>query len=109
MPLMNRAMRAALGKETLGIVESGRYTLADGRTISLADDVTRCLEATRLLSPSDLRELRDAALSRPQGPQRVSIEVENETTLAGAGRLLRERAGPVAALNFASARNPGGG
>ncbi len=40
---------------------------------------------------------------------KTTIEVRNETTLAGIARLLADGAGPVAALNFASARNPGGG
>ena len=33
----------------------------------------------------------------------------NETTLAGISRVLADGKGPVAALNFASAKNPGGG
>src|SRR5439155_18521395 len=37
------------------------------------------------------------------------FEVANETTLAGIARVLADGAGPVAALNFASAKNPGGG
>ena len=37
------------------------------------------------------------------------LEVVNETTLAGCSRVLASGDGPVAALNFASAKNPGGG
>jgi uncharacterized protein (TIGR02452 family) len=37
------------------------------------------------------------------------LEVVNETTLSGIRRLLVESTEPVAALNFASAKNPGGG
>jgi uncharacterized protein (TIGR02452 family) len=37
------------------------------------------------------------------------IEVVNETTLSGIARVLSLGESPVAALNFASAKNPGGG
>ncbi|HTE20220.1 MAG TPA: TIGR02452 family protein, partial [Armatimonadota bacterium] len=64
-----------------------------------------------LITPEELRPLRaraDRAIAA-RGYE-TTFEVRNETTLAAAHRLVA-RLGPerVAALNFASARNPGGG
>ena len=106
---MNRTARAALAQETLTILESGRYVLGDGRTVSIADDVKRCVDATQLLRPHDLASICEQVLSQPAEPRPVAIEIENETTLSGIARLVRDQSAPVAALNFASAKNPGGG
>ena len=53
--------------------------------------------------------MRQEVLRRPAEGGAAAIEVVNETTLAGIARLLSRGQRPVAALNFASARNPGGG
>jgi uncharacterized protein (TIGR02452 family) len=106
---MNRAIRAALAQSTLSILEQGHYLLPDGRTINLADDIQQCVTATRVFQPQELRALVTQALSRSATTPPVTLEIENETTLAGIARLLRYPGEPVAALNFASARNPGGG
>jgi len=106
---MNRAARVVLAQETLAIVEKGSYQLGDGRIVSIADAVRGCVDGTKLLRPHDLAKMRDEVLARPDRLESVVIEVENETTLAGVARLLRDTSEPVAALNFASAKNPGGG
>ena len=48
-------------------------------------------------------------MTRPPEGFATTFDVLNETTLAGIARVLSEGPGPVAALNFASAKNPGGG
>lgn len=106
---MNRNARATLAQETLAIIEKGRYELADGKVVSIADEVRACVQATQLFRPDDLARIQGEVLSQPASPGVVTVEVANETTLAGVGRLLRQQTGPVAALNFASAKNPGGG
>lgn len=105
---MSRADRAAQGKETLRILEEGGYGLPDGTRVSIAQEIKHCVAGTRLLEPDELAGLA-ATLSVPEPVSGCHISVENETTLAGIRRLLAEDAAPVAALNFASARNPGGG
>src|SRR5262245_5409937 len=105
---MSRAERAALAEQTLAILEAGRYVLPDGRAVSIEREVAQCLEGTRLLEPAELAVLRERVRSRTQVSDDCTLEVENETTLAGIARLLREGSGPIAALNFASAINPGG-
>ncbi len=106
---MNRAARAAVAQETLAILKNGGYPLAGGGSVSIADAAARCVDATQLLRPHDLARIRDSVLSQPAGARPAAIEVVNETTLMGIARLLRDGSAPVVALNFASAKNPGGG
>jgi uncharacterized protein (TIGR02452 family) len=107
--LMKRSARAAVAQQTVEIVKQGRYDLADGRTVDLAPLVDSCLSATRLYLPEELEQTRQSVLAAmPDGAEAI-IEVCNESTLSGIFRLLTETGGPVAALNFASAKNPGGG
>jgi uncharacterized protein (TIGR02452 family) len=105
---MNRSTRMAVAHETVEIVKRGFYDLPDGRRLDIAPAVRACLEATRFFPPHALKDVRAEALTRPVGDRTV-IEVHNETTLAGIARLLASGSGTVAALNFASAKNPGGG
>src|SRR5690242_4519481 len=104
---MNRSARAAVAQETLAILKNGGYPLSDGGSVSIADAVARCVDATQLLRPHDLARIRDSVLSQPAGARPAAIEVVNETTLMGIARLLRDGSAPVVALNFASAKNPG--
>lgn len=106
---MKRSTRVQIAKETVAIMERGRYELADGRTVDIADEVNACLTATRYFTPEDLDRLRQQALSTPALYEDPTYEVSNETTLQGIARLVRDGHQSVAALNFASAKNPGGG
>jgi uncharacterized protein (TIGR02452 family) len=93
-------------QETVAIMERGGYTAPSGRTVSIADDLARAVEGTVLYRPGEL----DALLAGPPGGEavRTRVEVTGETTLAAARRLCGGAADPLA-LNFASAKNPGGG
>ncbi|MGC3972324.1 MAG: TIGR02452 family protein [Pirellulales bacterium] len=106
---MKRSNRAQLAAETVAIVERGDYSSPGGAVVSLAPLVAQCLSATRYYTPEALHDLRDAELAKSGEGEPAQIEVVNETTLVGIGRLLQAGAGSVAALNFASAKNPGGG
>lgn len=108
---MSRSNRATLGEQTVRILEEGCYVRPEGHTVALAPDIKRCVEGTRLFTPEELAALMAAqsVSQAPQGNVPCVIEVENETTLAGIRRLLADESSPVAALNFASARHPGGG
>lgn len=107
--IVNRSTRMELANQTVEIVGHGFYTSAGGRVVNFAEQVRACLVATRFLPPQELERLRKEVLSRPGGQFRTTFEVLNETTLAGIARVLSAGQGPVAALNFASAKNPGGG
>jgi uncharacterized protein (TIGR02452 family) len=106
---MKRSTRKELAEQTVQIVERGSYQSATGRVIDIAASVRACLDGTQFFTPEKLEELRQDVLGRPTEEFATSFEVVNETTLAGINRVLADGKGPVAALNFASAKNPGGG
>jgi uncharacterized protein (TIGR02452 family) len=102
----NRAARARIAQETVAIAAAGEYVAPDGRSVSIAADVATMLGMTRLYRPGDVPH------NRSVGPRnrKTTFETTGETTLAAGRRLVRmNEYDHVAALNFASARNPGGG
>jgi uncharacterized protein (TIGR02452 family) len=99
-------MTAALAQETIAIVERGSYELPSHRRVDISREVAHAIGSTRLYRPGDYD-----ALDVPEAAAEPTIfEVTGETTAEAARRLVeREGATRVAALNFASARRPGGG
>ena len=83
---VSRSRAAELGRETVAIVEAGAYRARSGRSVEI-------LEAVEAPVPTE---------------RETEVEVVDESTLAAARRLVRE-GGRAVALNFASAKNPGGG
>jgi uncharacterized protein (TIGR02452 family) len=71
--------------------------------VSIKDDLQRAVKGTVIYSAENLPSTE---AKQPQAE--TKIEVANETTFRGLVRL-SERDGRVGCLNFASARNPGGG
>jgi uncharacterized protein (TIGR02452 family) len=104
---MSRESRKAIAEQTLRIIERGSYTAPAGATVDIAAAIAACCAATRLHSRDDLVQLERNVLASPSPGHATRIEVVNETTLSGLRRLVVD--GDVAALNFASAKNPGGG
>ena len=88
--------------EVLNLIETGHYKV-DEEQVSIREECASAIELSRLYRPTDLELLRTAT-SVAGDP---SIEVINGTTQAVACELAR--AGALVLLNFASARNPGGG
>src|SRR5688572_18137471 len=109
--MAKRTQLAGVAAETVAVTQSGSYVAPSGRVVSVRDAVQTACENAVLITPGDARSLRTKA-ERAMSTRafRTVFEVRNETTLAAARRLA-ERYGPerVAALNFASAKNPGGG
>lgn len=106
---MKRSNRVGLAKQTVEIVERGSYVSAGGRTVDIATAVSECRTGTRFFAPEDLKRIRREVLTLPAQGFSTTFAVVNETTLAGIARLVSSGKGKVAALNFASAKNPGGG
>lgn len=99
---MKRRQVAHLGRETLAILQAGQYTAPSGRAVSVRDALTQSRHGTCTYRPTDRLP---TALA---GEHPTQYAVVNESTLEAARRL--QAAGHrVAALNFASAKNPGGG
>ena len=93
-----------MAEETVRILEHGEYVAPSGRTVHLGEQVARAVQGTVLHRPGDALEVREVARAAPR------IEVTDEKTGQAARRLLEEEGvAEVFALNFASAKNPGGG
>ncbi|MFF0484707.1 TIGR02452 family protein [Streptomyces sp. NPDC004435] len=92
-----------IARQTEAIVAAGSYTAPGGRTVSLHEDLAAALAGTRLYGPEPVPVT-------PGTGRAGRIEVTGESSLAAARRMTGAAPGaPVAVLNFASARNPGGG
>src|SRR5579862_3718644 len=100
----------AIARSTIAALESGQYTAPDGKTVNLAALLETCLLGTRAYTPDDLAQLRDQVLAQERRQQATTFEVMNETTLQGCARLIAsQQYQRIGILNFASAKNPGGG
>jgi uncharacterized protein (TIGR02452 family) len=101
-----REARREMARETLQIVERGWYE-AGSRRVDIAGDVAAGRAAAKLYRPDD----DDALLAsfEPCSGQQPLVELQRETTLGGILRLKAENTGRIGVLNFASAKNPGGG
>jgi uncharacterized protein (TIGR02452 family) len=100
--LLPRDRAAELGQETVRILEAGSYRSPAGKVVDLRDLLRRAVAGTRSYPP-------DQGVPAPQpGNRSTQFEVTNETTLSAARRLADEGQ-RFAALNFASAKHPGGG
>lgn len=110
---------AGIAKNTLEIVESGHYQ-TDERPqnpsirIDIHQKIKNCLSNTLLYTPNQLATLSAQHLRDTTNPAHAIgapiLEVTDETTAAAARRLYQqENINDVALLNFASAKNPGGG
>ncbi len=109
-----------IAKETLKIIEQGFYVSPTGAKITLQKEIAHAVENSRLYTPAQLEALLgqpvDASIDRevvaqagPESPHKLVIEVTSETTSDAARRLVAAGEIHVAALNFASAKNAGGG
>ncbi|WP_224241011.1 TIGR02452 family protein [Hyalangium gracile] len=97
---------AGVAQETVRIVEQGEYVAPSGRTVSLKESVEHAVSGTVLYRPSDFERLAPPASTGSA----LRVEVTSEKTGHASRRLIeKEGVEDVLALNFASARNPGGG
>jgi uncharacterized protein (TIGR02452 family) len=96
----------AIAQHTEEIVAAGSYRASDGREVSIAAAVEAARAGTRMYGPGPVETPADGSAS-------TSFEVTGESSTQAARRLTgeagRSGAASVAVLNFASARNPGGG
>lgn len=99
-----------VAQRTLTILREGGYQSPSGTHVELADEIAAAIAGTRLYTPGQLARLLDAPASAPAGGQAIRYEVTSELTQEAARRMtLDEGCDDVLLLNFASAKNPGGG
>lgn len=106
MSQMNTYKGIADANET--IITTGQYTAPSGKAVHISDAVAAACAATISYTPDDLDRLLTDATPRTALTQ-TRIEVTGESSMSAARRLHDDAAERIAVLNFASARNAGGG
>jgi uncharacterized protein (TIGR02452 family) len=100
---MNRDKRTKLAAETVAICNTGSYFARSGNRVDVAPEIKSATDGTRMYS---LETVAQSGLS--QVTTKAVITATNETTFQALQRLNR-LGGHIGCLNFASAKNPGGG
>jgi uncharacterized protein (TIGR02452 family) len=103
---MKRSTRREIAKDTLKTLKQGYYLNGQGKTIGLKSKQKFSTQNTQLFKGEALGDLIDGL--DEEKPFKTVYEVTDETTLAAILRL-QEDDEDLLTLNFASARNPGGG
>lgn len=103
---MNNKNRTELAEETLQIIENGSYGNNLGETVSIKAETETAIKNSKLFRTEDFPESFDLTRNKTD----TKFEITDETTLEAAKRICKENAdaNPFV-LNFASAKNPGGG
>ncbi|WP_414756446.1 TIGR02452 family protein [Anabaena sp. CCY 9910] len=102
--------RIAIAENTLNILNMGNYLCADGNQVDISHELEQCLYLTKCYSPENLAKIETKVLNSLPRFSATEFLVRNETTLMGAERIVKsEKFQQVGVLNFASAKNPGGG
>lgn len=109
---MNRAQFASIAKDTVRISRIGYYPDHVDSPI-FTNVVKKSIANTQLITPQDSAELVKTALKKPityTHSVKTNVELTNESTLSAILRLAQSpHNNYIGVLNFASARNPGGG
>ena len=99
---MNRKKYA---RDTVSIFQKGSYLSPSGKQIDVGEAITAAADGTKFY---DLATMNSEG-TRPNVISRTLIRVTAQTTLAALAELNAKRGGEIGCLNFASAKNPGGG
>lgn len=101
--LVDRTEAARLGQEALRISREGAYLAPSGARVEVQDELEQAIKGTRSWPPT-----ATVPLASERRFAKPIVSVENDDCLSVARRLV-EGGRQAAVLNFASARNPGGG
>lgn len=101
---MKRTERASLAKDTVAICDAGFYSTADKKRIDIKSTLDNAKKGTVLYSPENPPTNKISTEKHP-----TLLSTRNETAFQALDRLSKTRGSHIACLNFASARNPGGG
>ncbi len=100
----------AIAIGTLAALENGQYVNPYGVMIDIVSQRDACVNNTRAYLPEELSTIRDQVMRQRHASYGTKFFVINETTLQCCADLARNKKYQrIMALNFASAKNPGGG
>lgn len=103
---MSRSLRRTIASDTLAILKAGKYANAARETVHIGQAQKKAEKNTVLYTPEALDRLLDHAMA---GDEETKYRVVHSTTLDAARALVAEGSENPFVLNFASAKNPGGG
>jgi uncharacterized protein (TIGR02452 family) len=102
--------RIAIAQDTVKIIDTGYYESPTGQRVHIAGELADCLTQTKCYEQDTLSQIKQEIISNIAPVSETEFEVRNETTLTGAERLAKsQQFQKIGVLNFASAKNPGGG
>ncbi|UMZ74267.1 TIGR02452 family protein [Natranaerofaba carboxydovora] len=110
-----REKRASIARQTLDIIEKGYYENSRGEKVDVKNSIIYSMNNSVLYSPEDGEEIKKRVRNSSSNAHhnakkhKTNIEVKNKTTFKAARDLLDCGERDVLCLNFASAKNPGGG
>ena len=97
-----------IAQDTVNILERGAYTAPSGNEVIVRDTLEKAVKRSKMLSVEELETLM-IHRNHPVPKFETRVTVTNETTLQASERLAQSASDSVLVLNFASAKNPGGG
>jgi uncharacterized protein (TIGR02452 family) len=103
----NREFRSGIAQETLAILAAGSYRNAAGADINIARELAYAKGSSVHYTAAQLAALASSEDKRAR--HATQFEVRNESTFSAARRLADAGYENPLCLNFASAKNPGGG
>jgi uncharacterized protein (TIGR02452 family) len=99
---------AEIAHHTLAIIHDGYYEFNDQK-IDIKNAVDQCIANTHLYRPEDFSQVLTVTEKKLNELQfNTTVDVQNCTTLEGIAQLI-DSCNHLGVLNFASAKNPGGG
>lgn len=105
---MKKSTRKLKAEETLKIIEEGSYTTSLGKEILIKKQIKKAIENTKLYSSEKLENLKNNLVFEKE--YNTIINVVKEDAISTIHRITNEeKNSKVMCLNFASAKNPGGG
>lgn len=106
---MNREAMVAMANETLEIIKQGYYTTEPEETkIAIKEDMEQSIKHSILISPAEGDKILEKYNTNTICRQ-PETRVENISTVGAICKLAEEGKTDIGVLNFASAKNPGGG
>ena len=103
-----RKRNKSIADQTLEIIKNGYFLNSEGRKISIIQNLEDSIDGTLCYSPIMSDKLLESK-KFSAGSIETKISVTKESTLDCVRRLKSEGKDRILCLNFASARNPGGG
>jgi uncharacterized protein (TIGR02452 family) len=105
-----RMKRTAIANDTIEILEAGYYIAPSGDRINIEREISSCLDRTKYYDPDLLSNIQQEILASKPQFSTTEFELYNETTLTGIERTTKtQKFEKIGVLNFASAKNAGGG